>query len=84
MPDFTEIATQLSEEAQTDAATVEAIIKTAAKEIQAVLHKYKDVPADVSLTALLPAQIALANITMHFPPKAEVPILPFPTAYPST
>ncbi len=78
MPNVTEIATQLSDEAKTDAATIEAIIKTAAEEIQAVLDKYKDVPADVSLPALSPARNALANITMQFPPTVAAKTLPLP------
>ena len=80
MPNVKEIATQLSDEAKTDAATIEAIIKTAAEEIQAVLQKYKDVPADVSLPALSPARNALANISMFFPPAAPLPTLPLPPA----
>lgn len=78
MPSIKDIAAQLSAEAKADAEAIEAIAKKAVADIQAVLDKYKDVPADISLPALSQGRNALANLNMHFPEQMPRPPMPMP------
>lgn len=74
MPTIKDSALQLSAETKADAEAIEVIAKKAVADIEAILNKYKDVPADVSLPALSQGRAVVTTINMHFPVKLAPPM----------
>lgn len=73
---------ELSIIVKSDAEAIQVIAKAAADEIESILAKYADVPADFALPSLSAGRNVIANMRMHFPPALPTPLAPSPLPMP--
>lgn len=67
MTQIIDSANILTAASKADADAIQAIVEAAAKEIEAILLKYANVPTDISLPLLTHGRNAVASMKMHYP-----------------